>query len=181
MIRAVLAGLCVLSLSACVDSTGPILTGAQPVLGPRLNLQLYTVRNGNAAEPEKVQYTWNGTLYAHAGGGMKDVKAISVHPFEAGDYIIQAIPARANQTVEYALLHALASGVYLVIAIDEADADEPTRAANCKHPDGAACRVETREQLSAFARATAAKHKDEGGLVIRLPDTPERPAKRRHR
>ena len=64
-----------------------------------------------------------------------------------------------------------------MIAVDEADADEAARAANCKHPEGAACRVETREQLFAFARATAAKHGDEGGLVLRLPDTPR---KRRH-
>ena len=34
----------------------------------------------------------------------------------------------------------------------------------------------TREQLFAFARATAAQHKDEGGLALRLPDAP---AKRR--
>ena len=48
----------------------------------------------------------------------------------------------------------------MVIAIDEDDADEPTRAAHCKHPGGAACRIETREQLFAFARATAAQHKN---------------------
>ena len=54
----------------------------------------------------------------------------------------------------------LAEGVYQVIAIDEDDADEPTRAAHCKHPGGAACRIETREQLFAFARATAAQRKN---------------------
>ena len=64
----------------------------------------------------------------------------------------------------------LADGVYQVIAIDEADADEATRAANCKHPGGIACRIETREQLFAFARATAARRKNDGGLAIRLPD-----------
>jgi hypothetical protein len=172
IIRAVLAGLCTLPLSACIDSTGPILTDAQPVLGPRLNLQLYTLSKGFADEPEKVSYTWNGKVYAHAGGGMKDTSAISLHPFEVGDYIIQAVPARANRTIEYALLHRLASGTYLVIAIDEADADDATRSANCAHPGGTACRITTREQLFAFARATAAHHKDEGGLVLRLPDAP---------
>jgi hypothetical protein len=181
IIRAVLAGLCALSLSACIDSTSPILTDAQPVLGPRLNLQLYTLHKDVADGPEKVSYAWNGKLYAHAGGGMKDIGAISLHPFEGGDYIIQAVPVRANQTIEYALLHKLASGAYLVIAIDEADADEATRAANCTHPGGTACRIATHDQLFAFARATAAHHKDEGGLVLRLPDVPEkpqRPAKR---
>ncbi len=59
-----------------------------------------------------------------------------------------------------------------MIAIDEADADEATRAANCTHPGGTACRIATREQLFALARATAAHHKDEGGLALRLPDAP---------
>ena len=174
--RAILAAFCALALSACIDSNSPILTDAQPVLGPRLNLQLYTLRKGVAEEPEKVQFAWNGKLYARSGGGMKDVGAVSVHAFEAGDYILQSMPIRQSKKVEYALLHPLASGAYLVIAIDEADADEPTRSANCKHPEGAACRIETREQLLALTRATAAKHRDEGGLVLRLPDTP---AKRR--
>ena len=178
IIRAVLAGLCALSLSACIDSTGPVLTDAQPVLGPRLNLQLYTLSKGFADEPEKVSYAWNGKLYTHTGGSMKDIGAISLHPFEAGDYIIQAVPVRANQTIEYALLHQLASGVYLVIAIDEADADEATRAANCTHPGGAACRITTREQLFVLARATAAHRKDEGGLVLRLPDAPAKRPRR---
>jgi hypothetical protein len=177
IVPATLAALCALSLSACIDSNGPILTDAQPALGPRLNLQLYTLRKGVAEDPEKVQFAWNGKLYARSGGGMKDVGAISVHAFEAGDYILQSMPVRQPQKIEYALLHPLASGAYLVIAIDEADSDEAARAANCKHPEGAACRVETREQLFALARATAAKHRDEGGLALRLP---EPPAKRRH-
>lgn len=180
-IRAMLAGLCTLTLSACIDSSGPILTDAQPAFGPRLNLRLYTLRKGFADEPEKVNFAWNGALYARAGGsGLKDVSAISVHPFEAGDYILESLPVKQPQLTEYALLHKLASGVYLVIAIDEADADEPTRAQYCKHPGNAACRIETREQLFAFARATAARQKDEGGLVLRLSDGPQRAAKRRH-
>ena len=177
LIRATLAGLYALSLSACIDSNDPILMNAKPVLGPRLNLQLYTLRKGVAEEPEKLQFAWNGKRYARSGGGMKDVGAITVHAFEAGDYILQSLPVRQPQKAEYALLHPLASGAYLAIAIDEADADEAVRAANCTHPGGTACRIETRDQLFAFARATAAKHRDEGGLVLRLPDAP---AKRRH-
>ena len=155
---AVLAGLCALSLSACIDSKDPILTDAQPVFGPRLNLQLYTLRKGVAEEPEKVQFAWNGKVYSRSGGGMKDVGAITVHPFEAGDYILQvhASPAAAESRICAAAPPR--SGAYLVIAIDEADADEAIRAANCTHPGGTACRVATREQLFALARATAAQH-----------------------
>jgi hypothetical protein len=185
MVRAGLAALCALSLSGCIDSTGPILSESQAVFGPRLKLQLYSLRAGIAHDPEPATYTWNGALYAKAGGGTHDVAAFSVHPFEAGDYIIQEVPAKRVRITEYALLHKLAEGVYQVIAIDEADADEPTRAAYCgkgDKTDPSSCRIETRDQLFAFARATAARQHDDGGLVIRLPDgpqTPERPAKRR--
>jgi hypothetical protein len=173
-VRAALAALCALALSGCIDSSGPILTDSQPALGPRLNLQLYALREGHAFDPEQARFAWDGKLYAQSGSGMNDVSGFTVHPFEGGDYIIQSSPARHLQIAEYAVMHQLADCVYQVIAIDEDDADATTRAAKCKHPGGAACRIETREQLFTFARATAAKRKTGGGLAIRLED-PKRP------
>jgi hypothetical protein len=173
IVRAVIAALCAFPLSGCIDSTGPVLPDPQPVFGPRLKLQLYGLREGYANDPQRANFNWNGALYAHAGGGLREVSAFSVHPFEAGDYIIQEVPAKRVRITEYALLHKLAEGVYQVIAIDEADADEPTRAAYCGKGDKAdpsPCRIATRDQLFAFARATAARRKTDGGLVIRLPD-----------
>jgi hypothetical protein len=184
IVRAAIAALCAFSLSGCIDSSSPILSDSQPVFGQKLRLQLYGLRDGFAHDPEKANYNWNGALYALAGGGTHDVAAFSVHPFEAGDYIVQSVPANKAQKTEYAVLHKLAEGVYQVIAIDEADADEPTRAAYCgkgDKTDPSPCRIETRDQLFAFARATAARQKTEGGLVIRLPEDPERPARRKPR
>ncbi len=178
---ALFAALCALSLSACVDSSGPILSDSQAVFGPRLKLQLYGLRKGYADEPQQVNFNWNGALYAHAGGGLREVSAFSVHPFEAGDYIIQEVPAKRARITEFALLHKLAEGVYQVIVIHEGDADEPTRAAYCGKGDKAnpsSCRIETRDQLFAFARATAARQHDDGGLVIRLPDGSQRPERK---
>ena len=177
LVRAAFVALCGLVLTGCVDSSGQILTDAQPILGPRLNLQLYSLRDGHAHDPERASFTWDGKLYIRSGGGMKDVSSFTVHPFEAGDTIIQASQLRHPQIAEYALMRKLAEGVYQVIAIDEDDADEPTRAAQCKHPGGAACRIETREQLFTFARATAAKRKTDGGLAIQIDDA--RPSKHR--
>jgi hypothetical protein len=168
-----LAALCTLSLAGCIDSAAPIVTDAQPVFGPKLKLQLFTLRDGFARDPERVTYAWNGTHYVRTGGGMRDVRAFSAVPFEAGDFIIQTVPANRARGTEYAVLHKIADAVFQVIAIDEADADEATRAA-CKHTDGAACRIETRDQLFAFARATAARKKDNGGLAIRLENGAER-------
>lgn len=169
------------SLSGCIDSSSPILADSQPVLGQKLRLQLYGLRKGIARDPERATYVWNGALYAHASGGMRDIDAFSVHPFEAGDYIIQSVPTQRARITEYALMHKLVEGVFLVVPVDEDDADEPTRAAYCKRIDKSACHIETREQLFAFARATAARRKDDGGLAIRLPDgldRPQRPARR---
>ncbi len=123
-IRAAIAALCAVTLTGCIDSADPILTDAQPVFGQRLKLQFFTLRKGFAHDPEQATFNWNGALYAHASGGMRDVSAFSVHPFEAGDYIIQDVPARHPRISEYALLHKIADGVYQVLPIDEADADE---------------------------------------------------------
>jgi hypothetical protein len=70
-------------------------------------------------------------------------------------------------------------GVYYVVVIDEDDADEATRNANCAKAGDYACRVATREQLFTFARATAARKKTDGGLAIRLVD--EKAPRKRHR
>ncbi len=166
---ATLVALAAFSLAGCIDSAGAILTDSQPLLGQKLRLQLYTLSKGLASEPEQAVYSWNGKLYVHAGGGLEDVSAFSVHAFE-GDYIVQDVPTAHPQISEYALVRKLADGVYLVRAIDEDDADEKTRAAYCGHADKAACRIKTREQLFAFARATAAKHYQDGGLAIRLDE-----------
>jgi hypothetical protein len=158
-----------LSLAGCIDSAAPIVTDTQSVFGQKLTLQLFTLRDGFARDPERVSYAWNGTHYVRTGGGLRDVRAFSATPFEGGDFIIQTVPVNRARGTEYAVLHKIADAVFQVVAIDEADADEATRAL-CKHPDGAACRIETRDQLFAFARATAARKKDSGGLAIRLED-----------
>jgi len=177
LVRATITALIALSLAGCIDSSHPIMPDAQPEFGPRLNLQLFGLRKGYAREPQQVSFTWNGALYAHAGGGLREVSAFSLHPFEGGDYIVQIVSAKRARISEYALLHRLVDGVYQVVAIDETDADEPTRTAYCgkgDRTDPSPCRIETREQLFAFARATAARQKDDGGLVVRLPDGAER-------
>jgi len=168
---------CAVLLSGCIDSAAPILTDSQAVFGESLKLQLYTLREGAAHDPELASFKWDGKLYAHTGGGMKEVRGFTLYPFEAGDYILQETPANRKDVTEYAVLHPIADGVYQVLAIDEADADEPTRNAACGKGDkngGSACRITTREQLFDFARATAAHRKATGGLAILLADDPAR-------
>ncbi len=173
--NAALLALAGLALAGCVNSAGPILSDSQQAFGPRLRVQLLTLRQGYAHDPVQATFTWNGALYEHAAGGMGDVSAFSVNPFENGDSIVQEVPRKHPRITEYALLHKIADGVYQVLAIDENDADEPTRAAYCGKGDAkdpSPCRITTREQLFAFARATAARRKQDGGLAILLPPAP---------
>lgn len=175
VVRAVAAAFCALSLSGCVDSAGPILLDAKPLFGERLRLQFYTLHKGFADEPEQASFKWDGARYVHAGGGMSDVIAFTAHPFGASSYIIQSAASKRPHILEYAVAHKLAEGVYQVIAIDEDDANRATRVRNCKRVDGSHCRVVIRKQLFVFARVTAARHKGEGGLVLRLANDDSEP------
>lgn len=179
IVRAAATAVCVMSLSSCVDSAGPILPDAQSVFGERLHLQFYTLHNGTAEEPEQATYKWDGTRYVHSGGGMRDIRAFTVHPFEADNYIVQSVAAKRPNIIEYAVATKLTDGVHQVIAIDEDDTDVATRAELCKKTDDSGCRIQTREQLITFARATSARRKGEGGLVIRLADGAQKPSNRR--
>ncbi len=178
--RSAIAALCAFSLSGCIDSASPILTDSQQLFGPRATFQLYGLRKGFAVEPERVTFAWDGARYGRTSGGLKDVHAFSVHPFEAGDYIVQSTPVKNPRMTEYAVMHRLTDGVYRVDVIDEDDADAPTRAAHCGkgEKNDRSCRIETRDELFAFARATAARKRDDGGLAIRISED-ERPGKRR--
>ena len=173
LVRATLAAVCTLTLAGCIDSAAPIMTGAEPVLGPQLHLQFYGLHKGIVDDPEQASYRWDGKQYAHVSGGMADVAAFSLHPLEGGTFIVQSVPVKKTGGIEYAVMRKLTEGVFHVVPVDEDDADAATRAANCK-PAGHSCRIETRDQLFAFARATAAKQKADGGLAIRLSDTPEK-------
>jgi hypothetical protein len=180
--RAAIAALCALSLAGCIDSSDPILSDSKAVFGPRLNLQFYSLSKDVAKEPSHETFAWNGALYVRSGGA-RTIDTFSVFEFENDDYIVQSATAKLPRKTEYALLHKLAEGVYLARVIDEEDADEQTRAALCMKSDKYGCRIETPDQLFAFARATAARQHTSGGLVIRLPDGSDKSerAGRRHR
>ncbi len=169
-LRRPIAAACVvlggLTLASCIDSTAPILDEGKPVFGPRARLHLYSLRDGAAHQPEITTFRWNGSRYVVPRWRLNDLGAFTMHDFEGSDAIVQSISAKGERTVEYALARKLAEGVYLVIAIDENDADEATRATFCTKAKSSPCRIETREQLFAFARATAAKPHQSGGLAV---------------
>jgi hypothetical protein len=167
---AAVAVLCALALSGCVDSSGPLLSDAQPVLGEQVRLQFYSLRKGTADEPGQATYKWDRGTYQRTAGGMTDVGSFSVHPLARDIFVVQSAAAKRPGMFEYAVARRLVDGVYQVIAIDEADADRLTRARFCKRTNDSSCRIEKRNQLYAFAHATAERKKGQGGLVLRLAD-----------
>ncbi|HZP70852.1 MAG TPA: hypothetical protein VFB29_12980 [Pseudolabrys sp.] len=168
--RAACASLFALALSACVDSSGPLLLDAKPLLGEQLRLQFYSLRKGLADEPEQATYKWDGTKYVRTGGGMTDIGGFSVHPLGRNNLIVQTAATKRPGIFEYAVARKLTDGVYQVTAIDEADADRAARASYCRRAGESHCRIETRGQLFVFARATSLRKKGEGSLVLRLAD-----------
>jgi hypothetical protein len=164
-VRTAAAALWGLSLCGCIDSSGPILTDARPLFGPQVQLQFYTLRKGFADEPEQASFKWDGERYIHAGGGTDRL--------EGRAYIVQSAAAKRPNIIEYAVAHELTGGVYQVTPIDENDADGATRARNCTRIDDSPCRITSQRQLIAFARATEARQKGEGGLVLRLANSSE--------
>ena len=157
-----------LALAGCIESAEPILTGAKPVFGERFKAQLYTLKDGRADDPVLESFSWDGNRYV-SSDAKPTVEPFTAHPFGSGDYIVQTISAKQPKA-EYALLHRLADGVYLGRVIDQDDVDEATRKKECDPTDKFNCRIKAHEQLEIFAKATAAKNHQTGGLVILLAD-----------
>jgi hypothetical protein len=155
-------------LAGCIDSTEPLLGDARPLLGERLNLQLYAMRKNELYDPATANFVWQNGRYVRAGGTDTSLHDFTVHTFRGSDLIAQEIHAGAP--VNYAILRELAEGTYLVFVIDESDASKATRRRFCVNTRGPGCTVETRQAVLAFARASAAKRPSTGGLVLLLAD-----------
>ena len=91
------------------------------------------------------------------GSGLaRDAKRFVAQALAVNDFLLQSTDSK--NLFNYWIGRKLSVGVYLIIPLDEADADDATRTAVCgkDQPEGI-CQVETYEQLLKMARATAAK------------------------
>lgn len=167
---AIVALVALVALAGCVQSTEPILTDAKPLLGQSVRFQHYDLRDGVAHDPDASEFHWDGTRYVGVAGKSKEPIAFAVFPFEDRDFIVQNAPTKPDVPIEYALARKLADGVYLTFLIEENDADQTTRTKFCVEVQSGTCRIVDREALEIFARASAAKLRDTGGLAIRLAD-----------
>jgi hypothetical protein len=163
----VAALLVLLGLTGCVDSAAPLLDGAQQVFGPTVRIHGYSLTGGRASGPEVANFRWDGAQYRVVGRPTFDVASFTAVPLGGNDLIVQSRSSRPQvKGIEYALARKLAEGVYLLAAVDEADADEATRAKFCVKSPASSCRLESSEALLAFARATAARPDQKGSLAV---------------
>jgi hypothetical protein len=154
-------------LAGCVDSAAPLLAGATPMFGPTVRVHGYSLAEGRATGPDVGNFRWDGTQYRVVGRPTFDVAAFTAVPLAGDDLIIQSRSSRSQvKGIEYALARKLTEGVYFMAAIDEADADEATRAKFCGKNPSSGCRLENPDALLAFARATAARPDPKGSVAI---------------
>ena len=151
-------------LTGCISPNEPLLTDGQPLLGKKPRLQFYVLRDGAVREPSAETFRWQDGRYVPVGGSAKDIGPFTLHAFDGSDFIVQSI--RPGKPVEYGIARKLADGVYLLIAVDESDADEATQDKFCEKAATVACRVKSREAVLALARASAASPHAGGGLAL---------------
>jgi hypothetical protein len=157
-----------LALAGCISATAPILTDAQAILGDQIEVHLFSGPKGARSPHTVVTYQWNGSRYLPRDPS-QDFGEFTIHPYEGRDLIVQISAARVPRLTEFALARRLAERVYLLSAISEEDADEAARERFCTKTQDAACRISTPEQLFVFARATAAKDEESGGIAVIVP------------
>lgn len=157
-------------LTGCIQSAAPLLTDAKPLLGESVRFQHYDLREGFANDPDTSQFRWDGTRYVGTAGQSKEAVAFTVFALDDRDFIIQNAPTRKDFPIDYAIARKLADGIYLTFLIEEKDSDEATRTKYCVEHSDATCTITDREGLITFAKASAVKLRDTGGLAIRLAD-----------
>jgi len=155
-------------VAGCIDAAEPILTDGQPLLGERLSLQLFALQDGTARDPGTATFMFQDGRYVQTGGSENSLGDFTLHAFAGADFIAQTV--KAGLPAEYAIVRKLVDGAYLVFVIEESDADEATRNKFCSGEFRMSCRVSTREAVLAFARATAAKPHQSGGLVLLMAE-----------
>jgi len=156
------------TLGGCITSSAPILGDARAILGDRIQIHAFTPTKDGGREHSAVVFEWSGSRYLPLSS-VAEVADFTVHPYEGRDLIIQSRGRRGARPIQYALGRRIAEGVYLIIPINAEDADEPTRERFCTKTQDAACRITTPEQLFVFARATAARDEESGGIAVVLP------------
>ncbi len=112
-----------LALSACVESQVPLLTNAQPLLGQQFEVHLYeNFVDGKAGDFHTAAYQCKENNYVRGSGLARDAKRFVAQALAVNDFLLQ--PTDSKNLFNYWIGRKLSVGVYLIIPLDEADADD---------------------------------------------------------
>jgi hypothetical protein len=163
-----LAAVVSLTLTACVESTAPILKNAKPLLGHQFNVHLYEdFTDGKPKNFHAAGYRWADGEYVRASGLASDAKRFIAEPLAANDFVIQSTDEHGKRYVFW-IGRKLHDGAYLVFPLDITHVDDATRKTVCGGEQAEICLISTREQLLTMARATAAKPPRDAFLSVVL-------------
>ena len=95
-----------------------------------------------------------------------DFTEFTIHPYEGRDLIIQSRASRGSAIIDFGLARRIAEGVYLIIPIQRGRRRRAHARALLHQDPGRLLPISTPEQLFVFARATAARDEDNGGIAV---------------
>jgi hypothetical protein len=162
-----------LLLAGCVDSAAPLMSGAQPLLGPEVRMQVFVLGDERATGPELGIFRWQDGEYRGVNQANLDIGAFTVYPLAGKNFLIQSRSSRPEaKAVSYGIARKLADAVYIIADIDDDDIDAATREKICTGDSKFVCRVVSRDNLLTLARASAAKPDLKGSLVVLVAEKP---------
>ena len=156
-------------LAGCVQSEHPLLANAKPLVGEVFEAHFYeNFVDGKASKEHTAVYRWKSDQYVRVRGPEQDVASFVGTPLDGADFIVEGTD-ESKTVFSYWIARKVVDGVYLIVPLDENDADDATRAAACtgKKLTGV-CFVERKDQLEKIAHATASKplHNPTLGVLI---------------
>jgi hypothetical protein len=144
--------------AGCVRSEKRLLTGARASMGESFEAHFFeNFVDGKASIMHTAYYRWTDGQYVLVRGSNHRVLSFTSIALDNENYAVEGT-VKENTEYNYWVARKVVDGVFLIVPVNEADADDATRAAACtgKQVDGF-CFVENQQDLIKLAKATASK------------------------
>ncbi len=147
-----------LALSGCIQSPVSLITDAKPLAGELFEAHFYqNFVEGKAEDVHKAVYHWKNGRYMRVGGPANGVRSFAAIPLNGTDFVIEG-KGDSEGNYAYWMARKIVDGVFLIVPINEDDADEITRANACTPSSlSGFCVVKGKEELMSVAKAVASK------------------------
>lgn len=142
----------------CVQSDKPLLSDAKPSMGQSFEAHFFeNFVDGKASVVHTAYYRWIDQHYVLVRGSNNRVVSFTSIALDDENYVVEGA-VKETAELNYWVARKMVDGVFLIVSVNEADADEVTRAAACtgRKAEGF-CFVEKQAELIKLAKATASK------------------------